>query len=82
MKIKSDNAHELWITFLDGRQINLGPDSSIEISDSGLLVIKHSNHQVTIYPPSSWVKVKLANPVGRLVSTLSCNDLGVSIPSP
>ena len=82
MKIKSDNAHELWITFLDGRQINLGPDSSIEISDRGLLGIKHSNHQVTIYPPNCWVKVKLVNQVGRLVSALPCNDLGVSIPSP
>jgi hypothetical protein len=82
MKIKSDTAHELWITFLDGRQINLDPDSLIEISDSGLLVIKHSNHQVTIYPPNSWVKVKLVNPVVQLASSMLCNGLGVSIPSP
>lgn len=82
MKIKSDIAHELWITFLDSRQIKLGHDTSIEIADSGLLVIKHANNQVTIYPPNSWVKVKLVNPAGRLVSILSCNDLGISIPSP
>ena len=82
MKIKSDLAHELWITFLDGRQIRLGQDSSIEIADTGLLVIKHSNNQVTIYPPNSWVKVKLLKPAGECVATLPSKNLGISVPSP
>jgi len=82
MKIKSDMAHELWITFLDGQQIRLGQDSSVEIADSGLLVLKHSNNQVTIFPPNSWVKVKLLKAAEQSVVTLPSKGLGISIPSP
>jgi len=82
MKIKSDLAYELWITFLDGRQIKLGQDTSIEIADSGLLVIKHANNQVTIYPPNSWVKVKLMQSAVECVATLQSRGLGISVPSP
>lgn len=82
MKIKSDITHELWITFVDGRQIRIGQESSIEIADSGLLVIKHLNHQVTIYPPNSWVKVKLLKLAEQSVRTLPTQGLGISLPSP
>jgi len=81
MRIKSDTAYELWITFLDGRQIRLDQDSSVEIADSGLLVLKHANHQVTIYPPNSLVKFKLLK-APRSVAILQSKCLGVSIPSP
>ena len=82
MKIKSENDHRLWIRFSDGRQIQLGPDAVVEVADSGLLIIKHSDYLVNVYPPNSWVQIKLVDPVGLAASALCATGFSSLVPDP
>ena len=82
MKIKNDQIYEVWITFEDGRKIKLGNNDAIEIAESGLLVIRHSTRQVSIYPPNSWVRIRFVNPINETGDVLSHQGLGVSMQSP
>ena len=82
MKLKSQNDHQLWIRFSDGRQIQLATDASVEIADSGLLIIRHSDYLVNIYPPNAWTQIKLVDPIGLAASTLCATELTSLVPDP
>ena len=82
MKIRSEKNHELWIRFNNGRQIQLGENTAIEVTDCGLLVVTHSDYPMTIYPPTARAQIKLVDPVAMAAAALFGNGLNVPVPSP
>ena len=69
----------MWLQFTDGRQIELHRDAIIEISDSGLLFITLSDYQATVYPPHTWLYLKVNDPAGQAAAIL-LDNANLSVP--
>lgn len=79
MKLKQSDTQQVWLQFTDGRQIQLHKDAVIEISDSGLLFITLSDYQATVYPPHTWLRLKVNDPAGQAAAILLGNA-NLSVP--
>ncbi len=73
MKLKQSDTQQAWLQFTDGRQIQLHKDAVIEITDSGLLFITLGDYQATVYPPHTWLRLKVNDPAGQAAAILLDN---------
>ena len=79
MKLKQSDTQQVWLQFTDGRQIQLHKDAVIEISDSGLLFVTLSDCQATVYPPHTWLRLKVNDPAGQAAAIL-LDHANLSVP--
>lgn len=70
VKLKQSDTQQIWLQFVDGRQIQIHKDAIIEVSDNGLLVITLSDYQATLYPPHAWSRLKVNDPAGQAAAIL------------
>lgn len=71
MKLKQSDTQQVWLEFVDGRQVQLQKDAVIEISDNGLLMITLRDYQATIYPAHAWLKLRVNDPAGQAAAILA-----------
>lgn len=70
MKLRMSTTEKAHIAFANGRRVQISPDTTVEISDGGVLVLTTDDCQTQVFPPHAWTSIKKVDPAAMATRVL------------